>query len=200
MVLASSFSGDQTIECGCDEAGRGSLVGAVFAAAVIFPPDYYNKDLNDSKKLTASKRTLLRDQILKDAIAYAVVEISAEVIDTINILNASFKGMNDAVKQLRIKPDLLLIDGNRFKNETEIPHICMVKGDGKFLSIAAASILAKTFRDSYMEELDLKYPHYNWKSNKGYPTQEHQDAILKYGRTPYHRRTFHLKTQLKLDF
>ncbi|HPE40188.1 MAG TPA: ribonuclease HII [Bacteroidales bacterium] len=200
MVLVSSYSGDQTIECGCDEAGRGALVGSVFAAAVIFPPDYYNKDLNDSKKLSSSKRVILRDQIIKDAITYAIVEISAEVIDSINILNASIKGMNEAVKQLSVTPDLLLIDGNRFKNETEIPYICLVKGDGKYLSIAAASILAKTERDQYMEQLDQRYPEYSWKTNKGYPTKEHQEAILKYGRSPLHRRSFHLKTQLRIHF
>lgn len=200
MGLESSFSKDQTIECGCDEAGRGSLCGAVFASAVILPPDYHNSKLNDSKQLSHKIREQLREQIIKEAISYSVVAISAEVIDQINILNASIKGMNEAVLKLTVKPELLLIDGNRFKNETGIPYKCIVKGDGKYLSIAAASILAKTFRDDYMTELDLEFPEYNWKTNKGYPTLEHQEAILKHGRTPYHRKTFQIKNQLKLEF
>lgn len=200
MDLESSYSKNQTIECGCDEAGRGALCGAVFASAVILPPDYHNSKLNDSKKLSQKTREQLREQILKDAISYSVVAISAEVIDQINILNASIKGMNEAVLKLAIKPELLLIDGNRFKNETDIPFQCIVKGDGKFLSIAAASILAKTFRDDYMTELDLEFPQFNWKTNKGYPTLEHQEAILKHGRTPYHRKSFHIKNQLKIEF
>lgn len=200
MGLESSYSKNQTIECGCDEAGRGSLCGAVFASAVILPPDYHNSKLNDSKQLSHKIREQLREQIIKEAISYSVVAISAEVIDQINILNASIKGMNEAVLKLTVKPELLLIDGNRFKNETGIPYQCIVKGDGKYLSIAAASILAKTFRDDYMTELDLEFPEYNWKTNKGYPTLEHQEAILKHGRTPYHRKTFQIKNQLKLEF
>lgn len=200
MGLLTNYSGDLTVECGCDEAGRGALTGSVFAAAVVFPSDYTNKDLNDSKQLTATKREILRAQIIKDAISYSVVEISAETIDTINILNASIKGMNAAVQSLTIKPELLLIDGNRFKNETGIPYVCIIKGDGKYLSIAAASILAKTFRDDYMKRLDLLFPEYNWKTNMGYPTKEHQNAILKYGRTPYHRKSFQIRSQLRLEF
>ncbi|HNX21147.1 MAG TPA: ribonuclease HII [Bacteroidales bacterium] len=200
MGLATSFSNDLTIECGCDEAGRGALVGAVFASAVVLPPDYHNSKLNDSKQLSHKTREQLREQIIKEAISYSVVAVSAEVIDHINILNASIKGMNEAVLKLKIKPELLLIDGNRFKNETNIPYYCIVKGDGKYLSIAAASILAKTFRDDYMTDLDLEFPEYNWKTNKGYPTLEHQEAILKYGRTPFHRKSFHIKNQLKLEF
>lgn len=200
MGLLTNYSGDLTIECGCDEAGRGALSGSVFAAAVVFPSDYINKELNDSKQLTAKKREVLRDQIIRDSISYSVVEISTEIIDTINILNASIKGMNNAVQSLTIKPELLLIDGNRFKNETGIPYVCIIKGDGKYLSIAAASILAKTFRDDYMKRLDLLYPEYHWKTNKGYPTKDHQDAILKYGRTPFHRKSFQIRSQLKLEF
>lgn len=200
MSLKTSFSEDLTIECGCDEAGRGCLAGPLYAAAVILPPDYKNGLLNDSKKLSQKTRELLREVIIKEALAYAVVSISEEIIDQINILNASLKGMNEAVKLLKIKPELLLIDGNRFKNETGIPYQCIVKGDGKYLSIAAASILAKTFRDDFMITLDQQYPHYNWKSNKGYPTQDHQQALLQYGRSPMHRKSFQLKNQLKLEF
>lgn len=200
MSLKSSFSKDLTIECGCDEAGRGCLAGPLYAAAVILPPDYKNELLNDSKKLSHKTRELLREVIIKEALAYAVVSISEDIIDQMNILNASLKGMNEAVKLLKIKPELLLIDGNRFKNETEIPYHCIVKGDRKYLSIAAASILAKTFRDDFMINLDQQFPEYNWKSNKGYPTQDHQQALLKYGRTPMHRKSFQLKNQLKLEF
>lgn len=200
MPLKSRYSEDSRIECGCDEAGRGCLAGPVFAAAVILPPDYKNTLLNDSKKLSQKTREELREVIIKEAISYGVASISAEIIDQINILNASFKGMNEAVKLLNIMPELLLIDGNRFKNETEIPFQCIVKGDGKYLSIAAASILAKTYRDDYMRALDSEYPHYNWKSNKGYPTAEHQEALLRFGRSPIHRKSFQLKSQLKLDF
>lgn len=200
MGLLTNYSGDLTIECGCDEAGRGALSGSVFAAAVVFPSDYINKELNDSKQLTPKKREVLRDQIIRDAISYSVVEISTEIIDTINILNASIKGMNNAVQSLTIKPELLLIDGNRFKNETGIPYVCIIKGDGKYLSIAAASILAKTFRDDYMKRLDLLYPEYHWKTNKGYPTKDHQDAILKNGRTPFHRKSFQIRNQLRMEF
>jgi len=200
MSLKSQFSEFPLLEAGCDEAGRGCLAGPLFAAAVIFPYNYVNEQLNDSKQLSKTKREALRETIIKDAVAYAVVSVSETVIDEINILNASFRGMNLAIKQLTIQPALLLIDGNRFKNETDIPHHCIVKGDAKYLSIAAASILAKTFRDDFMEKLDVEFPEYGWKQNKGYPTPEHQVAIQKLGRTPYHRKTFHVKGQLKMEF
>jgi ribonuclease HII len=200
MSLKSQFSKNALFEAGCDEAGRGCLVGPLFAAAVIFPFNYVNEQLNDSKQLCKAKRESLRETIIKDAVSYAVVSISEAEIDKINILNASFHGMNLAIRELKIKPELLLIDGNRFINETAIPHHCIVKGDAKYLSIAAASILAKTFRDDFMEKLDAEYPEYGWKQNKGYPTKEHQDAIHKFGRTPYHRKTFHIKGQLKMEF
>ena len=198
MSLKSRFSEDCLVECGCDEAGRGSLAGPLFAAAVVFPNDYYNDQINDSKQLNRKKRETLRELILRDATAYAVVSISEKEIDQINILNASIKGMNDAVKQLSLQPELLLIDGNRFYSDLGIPYRCIVKGDATFLSIAAASILAKTYRDDFMESIDNEYPMYGWKSNKGYPTAAHQRAILEYGLSPYHRKSFHLKNQLTL--
>lgn len=198
MSLKSRFSEDCLVECGCDEAGRGSLAGPLYAAAVVFPNDYYNDQINDSKQLNRKKRETLRELILRDATAYAVVSISEKEIDQINILNASIKGMNDAVKQLSLQPELLLIDGNRFYSDLEIPYRCIVKGDATFLSIAAASILAKTYRDDFMESIDNEYPMYGWKSNKGYPTAAHQRAILEYGLSPYHRKSFHLKNQLTL--
>lgn len=198
MSLRSRFSEDCLVECGCDEAGRGSLAGPLYAAAVVFPNDYYNDQINDSKQLNRKKRETLRELILRDATAYAVVSISEKEIDQINILNASIKGMNDAVKQLSLQPELLLIDGNRFYSDLGIPYRCIVKGDATFLSIAAASILAKTYRDDFMESIDNEYPMYGWKSNKGYPTAAHQRAILEYGLSPYHRKSFHLKNQLTL--
>lgn len=198
MSLKSKFSEDSLVECGCDEAGRGSLAGPLYAAAVVFPNDYYNDQINDSKQLNRKKRETLRELILRDATAYAVVSISEKEIDQINILNASIKGMNDAVKQLSLQPELLLIDGNRFYSDLGIPYRCIVKGDATFLSIAAASILAKTYRDDFMESIDNEYPMYGWKSNKGYPTAAHQRAILEYGLSPYHRKSFHLKNQLTL--
>lgn len=198
MSLKSRFSEDCLVECGCDEAGRGSLAGPLYAAAVVFPSDYHNDQINDSKQLNRKKRETLRELILRDATAYAVVSISEKEIDQINILNASIKGMNDAVKQLSLQPELLLIDGNRFYSDLEIPYQCIVKGDATFLSIAAASILAKTYRDDFMESIDNEYPMYGWKSNKGYPTAAHQRAILEYGLSPYHRKSFHLKNQLTL--
>lgn len=198
MSLKSKFSEDCLVECGCDEAGRGSLAGPLYAAAVVFPNDYYNDQINDSKQLNRKKRETLRELILRDATAYAVVSISEKEIDQINILNASIKGMNDAVKQLSLQPELLLIDGNRFYSDLKIPYRCIVKGDATFLSIAAASILAKTYRDDFMESIDNEYPMYGWKSNKGYPTAAHQRAILEYGLSPYHRKSFHLKNQLTL--
>jgi len=200
MPLKSHFSEFETVEAGCDEAGRGCLAGPLFAAAVIFPYNYVNEQLNDSKQLTKIQRDELREVIIREAVSWSVVSVSENVIDEINILNASFRGMILAVKQLITTPNLLLIDGNRFKNETDIPCQCIVKGDAKYLSIAAASILAKTFRDDYMEKIDAEFPMYGWKQNKGYPTPEHQEALLKYGRTKYHRKSFHVKSQLKLEF
>jgi ribonuclease HII len=200
VSLKSHFSEHTVLEAGCDEAGRGCLAGPLFAAAVIFPYNYVNEHLNDSKQLHKAQREALRKIIVNDAVAYSVVSVSEAVIDEINILNASFRGMNMAVKSLSIQPELLLIDGNRFRNETEITHQCIVKGDAKFLSIAAASILAKTFRDDFMEKLDTEFPMYGWKQNKGYPTPAHQKALLKFGRTPYHRKSFNIKSQLKIEF
>jgi ribonuclease HII len=200
MALISHFSENALCEAGCDEAGRGCLAGPLFAAAVIFPYNYTNEQLNDSKQLNRWQREALREIIMKDAVSFSVVSISETVIDEINILNASFRGMNLAVKQLKTEPELLLIDGNRFKNETAIAYQCIVKGDAKYLSIAAASILAKTFRDDFMEKIDTEYPQYGWKQNKGYPTPAHQEALLKWGRTPYHRKTFNIKSQLKIEF
>jgi ribonuclease HII len=200
MVLKSQFSENKLFEAGCDEAGRGCLAGPLFAAAVIFPFNYINEQLNDSKKLSKTQRETLRKIVVKEALAWSVVSVSETVIDKINILNASFRAMNLAIKYLNIEPELLLIDGNRFKNETAIPFQCIVKGDAQYLSIAAASILAKTFRDDFMEKLALEFPLYGWTKNKGYPTQEHQQAIHQWGRTPYHRKSFQLKAQLKFEF
>ena len=189
------------IEAGCDEAGRGCLAGAVYAAAVILPSDYENQQLNDSKKLTEHQRYALREVIERDAIAWAVGVVTPQEIDKINILNASFLAMHRAVDQLKIRPQHLLIDGNRFKKYQDLPHTTVVKGDGKYLSIAAASILAKTYRDDYMNELALEYPAYHWLDNKGYPTKVHREAIRTHGITPYHRKTFTLlPEQLTLGF
>jgi ribonuclease HII len=195
-----SFHKKNTIEAGCDEAGRGCLAGPVFAAAVILPPDFQNELLNDSKKLTEKQRYFLRPIIEKEAIAWAVEAVSNEEIDKVNILNASFLAMNRAVKKLKIVPEHLLIDGNRFRPQTEIPFTCMIKGDGRFFSIAAASVLAKTYRDDFMREIHNEFPNYNWDKNKGYPTKKHRQGIKKYGVTKYHRMTFRLlDEQLKLD-
>ncbi len=188
------------IEAGCDEAGRGCLAGPVFAAAVILPADYRNELLNDSKQLTEKQRYSLRSQIESDALAWAVASVDNTGIDQSNILKASFHAMNLAVKQLKTKPSHLLIDGNRFYNEVDIPYTCFVKGDGRFLSIAAASILAKTYRDDYMVKVDETYPGYDWKNNKGYPTKKHYEAILKLGITPLHRKSFTLYKQQELSF
>ena len=191
------------IEAGCDEAGRGCLAGPVTAAAVILPPDFHNDLLNDSKQLTETQRYQLREIIEREAIAWAVEEVSAEEIDTINILNASITGMQRAVRRLSVKPEFLLIDGNRFKKYQDLPHTTVVKGDGKYLSIAAASILAKTYRDDYMNALHQEHPFYDWNKNKGYPTKKHRAAIREHGATPYHRMTFNLlgeDPQLSLDF
>lgn len=190
------------IEAGCDEAGRGCLAGAVYAAAVILPSDYRNEVLNDSKQLTEKQRYRLREVIERDALSWAVGIVSPEEIDEINILNASFLAMHRAVGKLSIRPQHLLIDGNRFKPYFGIPHTTVVKGDGKYLSIAAASVLAKTYRDDYMGGLDKTYPAYGWKKNKGYPTKAHREAIRLYGVTPYHRKSFNLlgDGQLSFDF
>ena len=181
------------LEAGCDEAGRGPLAGPVFAAAVILPQDYFHPLLNDSKQMTAKAREAVREAIQKDALAWAVVAVSAEEIDRLNILKASITGMQRAVKALSIKPDFLLIDGNKFTPFDGIPYKTVVHGDATFASIAAASVLAKTARDSYMAELALKYPGYGWERNAGYPTKEHIDAIKRLGYTPEHRRSFHPK-------
>ena len=187
------------IEAGCDEAGRGCLSGAVFAAAVILPQDYHHPLLNDSKQLSEKQRYALRPIIEQDAIAWAVGIVTPHEIDEINILNASILAMHRAVEQLSHTPQHLLIDGNRFKPYKGIPHTCVIKGDGKYLSIAAASILAKTYRDDYMLQLHEQYPRYGWDKNKGYPTKEHRSAIERYGTTPYHRQSFRLTDpQLKL--
>jgi len=188
-------------EAGCDEAGRGCLAGAVFAAAVILPVDFTNPDLNDSKQLSEKKRYELRPLIEQEALAWAVGVVTPEEIDRINILNASFLAMHRAIAQLKILPDHLLIDGNRFNPYPQIPHTTVIKGDGKYLSIAAASVLAKTYRDDYMDELAVEYPDYEWTKNKGYPTRSHREAIRAKGITPYHRKTFTLlPEQLTLDF
>jgi len=181
------------IEAGCDEAGRGPLAGSVFAAAVILPKDFHHPLLNDSKKMTEKARELLRPIIEKEALAWAVEEVTAEEIDRINILNASITGMQRAVRRLEIKPEFLLIDGNRFKPFDGYAYQCVVKGDAKFASIAAASVLAKTYRDEYMRNLAKEYPQYGWERNMGYPTKEHIEAVIRYGYTPHHRKSFHLK-------
>lgn len=190
------------IEAGCDEAGRGCLAGAVYAAAVILPSDYENQQLNDSKKLTEHQRYALREVIERDAIAWAVGVVTPQEIDKINILNASFLAMHRAIDQLKVRPQHLLIDGNRFNKYEDLPHTTVVKGDGKYLSIAAASILAKTYRDDYMNRLAEEYPLYDWQKNKGYPTKKHREAIARYGTTPYHRMTYNLlgDGQLSFDF
>jgi ribonuclease HII len=190
--MLKAFHTKGVVEAGCDEAGRGCLSGPVFAASVILPPKYKNKMLDDSKKLNEKKRLQLREEILKDALSYAVGVVSHTEIDEINILNASFLAMHRAVDGLPQRPEQLLIDGNRFKKYQDIPHHCIVKGDGKFMSIAAASILAKTFRDDFMEKIDAEYPAYGWRVNKGYPTLAHRQAIREFGVTPYHRMTFAL--------
>ena len=204
------------VEAGCDEAGRGCLAGSVFAAAVILPPDYDNPLLNDSKQLTERKRYELRRQIEKEAVAWAVASVSPEEIDQINILRASILAMHRALDQLRVRPEAIIVDGNRFepyrpKSTTHhpspntldsVPHACIVKGVSKFQSIAAASILAKTYRDDYMMQLAEKFPQYDWRSNKGYPTAKHREAIRQFGITPYHRKSYNLlgDSELSLDF
>lgn len=180
------------IEAGCDEAGRGCLAGSVYAAAVILPEDYVNESLNDSKQLTAKRRYELRDEIERDALAWAVGIVTPSEIDEINILNASILAMHRALDGLKLRPEAIIVDGNRFKPYNFIPYTTVVKGDGKYLSIAAASILAKTNRDDYMDRLALEYPQYDWIDNKGYPTRKHRQAIAEYGITEYHRKTFRL--------
>lgn len=181
------------IEAGCDEAGRGPLAGPVFAAAVILPKDFHHPLLNDSKKMSEKAREELRPIIEREAIAWAVEEVSAREIDTINILNASITGMQRAVRRLEVKPEFLLIDGNKFKPFDGYEYQCVVKGDAKFTSIAAASVLAKTYRDEYMRKLAQEFPQYGWERNMGYPTKEHVEAIIRHGYTPHHRKSFHLK-------
>ena len=208
--MLSSHYYQGKVEAGCDEAGRGCLAGSVYAAAVVFPEDYQNDALNDSKQLTDRRRKLLRDVIQRDALAWAVGVVTPEEIDRINILNASILAMHRALDQLTVRPEAIIVDGNRFKPYSQVlngvtvqtPHTTIVKGDGKYLSIAAASILAKTYRDDYMDQLAQEYPQYDWLSNKGYPTRKHRDAIRQYGITPYHRKTFNMlgDGQLTLDF
>ena len=200
--MLKSYLHKGIVEAGCDEAGRGCLAGAVYAAAVILPPDFKDERLNDSKQLTEKQRYALREVIEREAVAWAIGIVSPEEIDQINILNASFLAMHRAVDQLKVCPEHLLIDGNRFNPYPDVPHTTIVKGDGKYLPIAAASILAKTYRDDYMNRLDTEYPAYDWKHNKGYPTKKHREAIALHGTTPYHRMSFNLmgNTQLTLDF
>ena len=217
MLASHYYTGK--IEAGCDEAGRGCLAGSVYAAAVIFPEDYQNEELNDSKQLTDKRRKQLREIIEHDAVAWAIGIVTPDEIDKINILNASILAMHRALDQLTVRPQAIIVDGNRFKpycptsliprssilvpsSSSPIPHTTIVKGDGKYLSIAAASILAKTYRDDYMDQLAIEYPQYDWQSNKGYPTKRHREAIRNYGITPYHRKTFNMlgDGQLSFDF
>jgi ribonuclease HII len=200
MLLDHYYEGK--VEAGCDEAGRGCLAGSVYAAAVILPVGYQNELLNDSKQLTEKRRYELREIIQRDAVAWAVGIVTPEEIDKINILNASILAMHRALDQLQVRPEAVIVDGNRFKKYQDLPHTTIVKGDGKYLSIAAASILAKTYRDDYMNQLAEEYPQYDWRSNKGYPTKKHREAIRQYGTTPYHRMSYNLlgDGQLSLDF
>lgn len=191
MMLLACYQ-EEFLEAGCDEAGRGCLAGPVFAAAVILPKGFVFDGLNDSKQLTHEQRDLLRPIIEREALAWAVASCDHEEIDRINILNASFLAMHRAVEKLHTRPGYLVIDGNRFKAYPEIPHSCIIKGDGKYLNIAAASILAKTHRDEYMSNLHLDFPHYNWLSNKGYPTIAHRKAVIEIGLSPFHRKTFNV--------
>ena len=197
-MLENSYQ-TELLEAGCDEAGRGCLAGSVFAAAVILPPDFYHPLLNDSKQMTERQRDLLRPIIEREAVAWAVAEVTASRIDEINILRASIEGMNVAAANLKVAPQFLAIDGNRFISHNGLPYKCIVKGDGKYANIAAASVLAKTHRDEYMLRLHDEYPNYGWDRNKGYPTKEHRMAIREYGLTPYHRLSFnHTEGQLEL--
>lgn len=192
MSQLLSYYQENTIEAGCDEAGRGCLAGPVVAAAVILPANFKNELLNDSKQLSEAKRKILRPIIEKEALAFAVSFVHEEEIDQINILNASFTAMHRAVDQLKVRPESLLIDGNRFNSYPQIPHTCIIKGDGKYLSIAAASILAKTYRDDYMEQIHTEFPIYDWHKNKGYPTKKHRQQIFNHGECKYHRKSFAL--------
>ena len=210
MLLSHYYK--EVVEAGCDEAGRGCLAGSVYAAAVILPPDYDNPALNDSKKLTDRRRHALREQIERDALAWAVGFVTPDEIDKINILHASFLAMHRAIDQLQLRPEALIIDGNRFDSYRvgeglpdegkTLPYTCIVKGDAKYQSIAAASILAKTYRDDYMDALALQYPAYDWQSNKGYPTKKHREAIRLHGITPFHRRSYNLlgTDELEINF
>ena len=206
MLKSHFYNG--LVEAGCDEAGRGCLAGSVFAAAVILPPDYENVLLNDSKQLTERRRYELRPVIERDALAWAVGIVTPEEIDRINILNASILAMHRALDQLQVRPEAIIVDGNRFKpyrpvvdgTPLNIPHTTIVKGDGKYLSIAAASVLAKTYRDDYMNQLAEEYPQYDWLSNKGYPTKKHREAIRQFGTTPYHRLSYNLMGDRQLSF
>ena len=190
------------IEAGCDEAGRGCLAGSVYAAAVILPRNYSNPLLNDSKKLSEKKRYELRDQIMRDAVAWAVGVVTPEEIDNINILRASFLAMHRALDQLKVRPEAVIVDGNRFTPYRDLPYTTIVKGDGKYQAIAAASILAKTFRDDYMNDIAREYPYYDWQKNKGYPTRAHREGIRLHGVSPYHRKSYNLlgDGQLTLPF
>jgi len=196
-MLRSNLTED-LVEAGCDEAGRGCLAGPVFAAAVILPKNYTHNLLNDSKKLTAVQREMLRQIVERDAISWAVAQVNHQTIDDINILNASILAMHKALDQLSVRPQIILVDGNRFHPYPGTPHRCIIKGDATFLSIAAASILAKTYRDEFMIHADVKFPRYGWKKNKGYPTAQHRKAILTYGISPIHRRTFKINGQTDL--
>ncbi len=206
-MLASHYY-EGKIEAGCDEAGRGCLAGSVYAAAVILPEGYQNELLNDSKQLSEKKRYQLREMIERDAVAWAVGIVTPEEIDKINILNASILAMHRALDQLKVRPEAVIVDGNKFKPYKDpaygkqLPHTTIVKGDGKYLAIAAASILAKTYRDDYMNQLAEEYPQYDWRSNKGYPTKKHREAIKQHGITPYHRKSYNLlgDGQLSIDF
>lgn len=197
-MLASNYY-EGKVEAGCDEAGRGCLAGSVYAAAVIFPDGYTNEELNDSKQLTDKRRKQLREIIERDALAWAVGIVTPEEIDNINILNASILAMHRALDQLSVRPEAIIVDGNRFKPYKGLPHTTIVKGDGKYLSIAAASILAKTYRDDYMDALAAEYPHYDWISNKGYPTKKHRQAIKEHGISPFHRKSFNLLGDAQLS-
>ena len=184
------FYQQELLEAGCDEAGRGCLAGPVFAAAVILPKDFHHSLLNDSKQLNEAQRKQLRTEIETQALAFAVAQVDHEEIDRINILQASFLAMHRALDQLKSRPEMILVDGNRFKKYRDLPHQCIVKGDGKYFSIAAASILAKTYRDDFMEQIAAEFPQYDWANNKGYPTIKHREAVLAHGFSPYHRRSF----------
>ena len=197
-MLLPYFSNKSTIEAGCDEAGRGCLSGPVFAAAVILPKNFKNELLNDSKKLNEKHRNSLRVIIEEQALYWAVATCSAKEIDKINILNASILGMHRALENLKLQPELILVDGNKFKPYQDISHECIIKGDGKYMSIAAASILAKTHRDEYMQNIHLEHPYYDWDKNKGYPTKFHKKAIAKHGTTAHHRMTFNMSERVKI--